>query len=55
VKHALSKPGWTITDDPLFIRIGTVEMYIDLGAEKILMAEKVAKFIRDLCGLTQQK
>lgn len=40
VKHALSKQGWTITDDPLFIRIGTVEMYIDLGAEKIVLAEK---------------
>lgn len=40
VKNALSKQGWTITDDPLFIRIGTVEMYIDLGAEKIVLAEK---------------
>jgi len=40
VKNALSKQGWTITDDPLFIRIGTAEMYIDLGAEKIVLAEK---------------
>lgn len=40
VKAALQKDGWQITDDPLFMRIGKVEMYIDLGAEKLLAAEK---------------
>lgn len=40
VKAALEKEGWTITHDPLFIRIGGVEMYVDLGAEKLMAAEK---------------
>ncbi|WP_340627206.1 element excision factor XisH family protein [Nodosilinea nodulosa] len=29
VKRALEKDGWTITDDPLFLRFGGLEMYID--------------------------
>jgi len=40
VKKALINEGWTITADPLPIRVGGVEMYIDLGAEKIIAAEK---------------
>lgn len=40
VKTALIKDGWTITDDPLTIRVGKKDMYIDLGAEKIIGAEK---------------
>ncbi|MEA5554475.1 XisH family protein [Anabaena cylindrica UHCC 0172] len=32
--------GWVITDDPLRIRSGRVDMQIDLGAEKIIAAEK---------------
>jgi len=40
VKNALIKDGWLITHDPLFIRIKGVQMYIDLGAEKIIGAEK---------------
>ena len=40
VKTALIKDGWTITDDPLFLRFGGLEMYIDLGAERIFAAER---------------
>ena len=40
VKNALIKEGWTITNDPLFIQFGGVDLYVDLGAEKILAAEK---------------
>ncbi|MBD2480686.1 XisH family protein [Planktothrix sp. FACHB-1365] len=40
VRHSLEKEGWTITDDPLFLRFGGIEMYIDLGAEQILAAER---------------
>ncbi|MBP5974343.1 XisH family protein [Brasilonema sp. CT11] len=40
VKLGLQKDGWTITDDPLRIEWGLVELYIDLGAEKIIAAEK---------------
>jgi hypothetical protein len=36
VKNALQKEGWIITDDPLFIRFGGINIYIDLGAEKVI-------------------
>ncbi|MCG8347089.1 MAG: fatty-acid synthase [Chloroflexales bacterium] len=32
--------GWTITDDPLIVRLGSIDMFIDLGAEKLIGAEK---------------
>jgi hypothetical protein len=40
VKNALIKEGWTITDDPLYLEYGEVDMYVDLGAEKLLGAQK---------------
>lgn len=40
VKRALEKDGWTITHDPLFLSFGGVEMYIDLGAERIMAAQR---------------
>lgn len=40
VKNALIKDGWLITDDPLFLKVGGVEFYIDLGAEKLIAAER---------------
>lgn len=40
VKSALEKDRWKITHDPLYINFAEVEMYIDLGAEKLLAAEK---------------
>ncbi|MGI8642215.1 MAG: XisH family protein [Pyrinomonadaceae bacterium] len=40
VKNALIKDGWTITADPLQIKLGDIDAYIDLGAEKLLTAEK---------------
>lgn len=45
VKNALQKEQWVITHDPLSIDIGGVEMYIDLGAEKLIAAEKEGKKI----------
>ena len=39
-KNALTKDGWTITHDPLRIQWGSKDMYVDLGAEQILAAEK---------------
>jgi hypothetical protein len=45
VKHALEKDGWTITHDPYYIKVGGVEMYIDLGAEAIVAAEKAGRKI----------
>lgn len=40
VKAALQKDGWQITDDPYELRVGGVEMYIDLGAEQIIAAQR---------------
>ena len=40
VKDALIKDGWTITDDPLKLTIGSRSLYVDLGAEKLLAAQK---------------
>ncbi|WP_013321579.1 XisH family protein [Gloeothece verrucosa] len=40
VKNALIKDGWIITDDPLYLTFGGVDMYVDLGAEKLIAAEK---------------
>jgi hypothetical protein len=39
-KRALIKDGWTITDDPLTLKFGETELYVDLGAEKVIAAEK---------------
>ncbi len=40
VKHGLTKDGWTITADPLIVEFSGHDMYIDLGAEKLIAAEK---------------
>ncbi|MEH1865013.1 MAG: XisH family protein [Nostoc sp.] len=40
VRNGLEKEGWVITDDPLRIRVGRVDMQIDLGAKRIIAAEK---------------
>jgi XisH protein len=40
VRHALEKDGWKITHDPLMLRYELGNLYSDLGAEKILAAER---------------
>lgn len=40
VKNALIKDGWTITDDPYILNIGGRDLFVDLGAKKLLSAEK---------------
>ncbi len=40
VKNALIKDGWTITDDPLHLKWGQKDMYVDLGAKRLLAAEQ---------------
>ncbi|MEL7316432.1 MAG: element excision factor XisH family protein, partial [Cyanobacteria bacterium J06559_3] len=40
VKIALIKDEWTVTHDPLQIKVGGVDMEIDLGAERLLAAER---------------
>lgn len=54
VKRALERDGWTITHDPYYLKVGGVEMYIDLGAELILAAErndqKIAVEVKSFLG-----
>jgi hypothetical protein len=40
VKRALKKDGWEITHDPYELRVGGVEMYVDIGAEQIIGADR---------------
>jgi hypothetical protein len=40
VKSALIKEGWTITHDPYSFELGEVSFRIDLGAERVIAAEK---------------
>ncbi|NER05507.1 MAG: fatty-acid oxidation protein subunit alpha [Okeania sp. SIO3C4] len=54
VRQALEKDGWRITHDPLHIDLIDIEVYIDLGAEKLLAAErnneKIAVEIKNFLG-----
>ncbi|MGK7877870.1 MAG: XisH family protein [Xenococcaceae cyanobacterium] len=40
VKTALEKDGWKITDDPFKLKWGLRELFVDLGAKKLLAAQK---------------
>jgi hypothetical protein len=40
VKIALQKDGWQVTNDPLTISVGGVNLSIDLAAEKLIAAER---------------
>lgn len=57
VKNALIKDGWTITHDPLKLKWGVKDMYVDLGAERLVAAEKagqqIAVEIKSFVGLSE--
>ena len=40
VRNALINDGWTITDEPLSLTFGERKLYVDIGAEKLLTADK---------------
>lgn len=54
VRKGLEKEGWLITDDPLRITAGGADMQIDLGAEKVIAAErgneKIAVEVKSFIG-----
>ena len=54
VKRGLQKEGWIITHDPLVVKFAKDKMSVDLGAEKILAAErgteKIAVEIKSVLG-----
>ncbi len=37
---ALEKDGWTITDDPLRLEFAGERLFVDIGAERLIAAEK---------------
>jgi hypothetical protein len=39
-KAALIKDGWNVTHDPFTLKVGKKDLFIDLGAEKLLAAER---------------
>jgi hypothetical protein len=39
-KAALTKDGWQVTHDPFTLKVGKKDLFIDLGAEKLLAAER---------------
>ena len=45
VKQALQKQQWVITDDPLKFKFGNVNFRVDLGAERLIGAERVGEKI----------
>jgi XisH protein len=45
VKAALIADGWTITYDPLQLKIGKKDFFVDLGAEQLLAADKEGRKI----------
>src|SRR4028119_1104024 len=45
VRTALEKDGWTITNDPLPLKIGKRTLNVDLGAKKLFAAEKQGRKI----------
>ena len=56
-KNALIKDGWNITNDPLKLQWGSKDLYVDLGAEKLIAAEKenqkIAVEIKSFVGNSQ--
>ena len=41
VVSALEKDDWEITDDPLYISLEDIELRIDLGAQRVIAAQKL--------------
>ena len=45
LRRTLEKDGWTITADPLILRLGGTDLKADLGAEKTFAAQKEGRKI----------
>ncbi|HEY9638677.1 MAG TPA: XisH family protein [Coleofasciculaceae cyanobacterium] len=57
MKKCPIKDDWTITHDPLSLKWGKKDMYVDLGAEQLLAAERaerqIAVEIKSFTGLSE--
>jgi hypothetical protein len=58
-KQALIKDGWTITHDPLHLRWGRKDMCVDLGAKRLIIAEreeqKIAVEVKSFLGVSEMQ
>ncbi|MEG3935378.1 MULTISPECIES: XisH family protein [unclassified Microcoleus] len=57
VCSALEKEGWTITHDPLYLKVDEDKLYVDLGAQNNLLGaekygQKIAVEIKCFLGLS---
>ena len=55
VVDALKADGWTITDDPLSLKVGDRSLHVDLGAERLPLGaekggEKIAVEVQSFTG-----
>ena len=59
VRSALTKDGWIISHDPYSLKVGKKDLFVDLGAEKLLTAEKglekIAIEIKSFVGASEIK
>jgi len=59
VKNALIKDGWTITHDPYTLTFGQRNVFADLGAERLVAAErnheKIAVEIKSFHGASDMR
>lgn len=55
VREGLEKDGWMITHDPLKLPSSGINFKVDLGAEKVIIAEKgMTKIAVEIKSLTKQ-
>lgn len=56
---AIKKDGWDITHDPFYLKLNDIEFYIDLGAERLITAQrsgqKIAIEIKSFLGASAVK
>ena len=59
VVNALIKDGWTITSDPYIISFGPRDVFVDIGAERLIAAsrgtEKIAVEVKTFRGTSETR
>lgn len=59
VRNALIADGWTITDDPLHLKWGQRDMYVDFGASRLIAAtrneEEIAVEVKSFLGASEMQ
>src|SRR5215468_5142471 len=57
VRRALERDGWAITHDPLRVELAQRKLFVDLGAERVLAAQKgprkIAVEIKTFAGASE--